>query len=375
MEQPNHRGKLAFLMGAGALSILFLVIGSYQTIEFMDSTAFCGRLCHQVMYPEYTAHQASPHSNVTCAECHVGRGADYLVKSKLSGFPLIFSTILNNYHRPIPTPVANLRPARDTCEQCHQPGKFVGDLVRTHTTYQPDEQNSENVDSRILRVGGGELGIAHDIHFLIAAKVWYLPLDEKRQEIGWVGIENDKGELITEYIDPDKASELIHDDPQRIEKEKRLMDCLDCHTRITHIFRSPEELIDEALLQGKIDRSLPYIKREGLKALDPQNPSLAEAVIKVDAIRDFYSANYPEVYVKQARVIEAAITELEDIARLTTFPEMKINWNTYIDNIGHQKSLGCFRCHGKLVAISGEPKGKTLTADCKLCHYVIPENN
>jgi len=212
MKRHNYRAKLIFLLTAGTIGIIFLVIGMYQMVEFMDSTAFCGRLCHQVMYPEYVTHQVSPHSNVTCAQCHVGRGADYLVKSKLSGLPLITATILGNYERPIPTPVKNLRPARDICEQCHQPGRFSGDLVRVHTKYLQDENNTQQVDSRILRVGGGELGIAHDIHWLIAGNVWYLPMDEKRQQIGWVGIENEKGELVTEYIDPDKAAELIHTD-------------------------------------------------------------------------------------------------------------------------------------------------------------------
>ncbi|MBI2288653.1 MAG: NapC/NirT family cytochrome c [Chloroflexi bacterium] len=371
MEHRRLHEKMIFLMSAGAIGIIFLVIGVYQAVEFMDSTAFCGRLCHQVMYPEYTTYQASPHSRVTCAECHVGRGSDYMVRSKLSGIPLIFTTLFGTYDRPIPTPVANLRPARDTCEQCHRPGRFSGDLVRVHTTYQMDEKNTKKVDSRILRVGGGEAGTTHDIHWLIGGNVWYLPMDEKRQEIGWVGIENSQGELITEYIDPDKASELIHTDPKRIENEKRLMDCLDCHTRVTHIFQSPEELIDMAFIQSRIDDSLPFIKREGVKALDPPNSSLAEAIVKVEAIKAFYSISYPELYVSEGRAIEQAIEELKEIARLTTFPDMNVSWKTYIDNAGHQKSPGCFRCHSKLVAITGPQKGRVLDASCDSCHYRV----
>ncbi len=365
------RNKLLFLMSAGAIGIIFLVIGVYQLIEFMDTTSFCGRLCHQVMYPEYTTHQASPHSRVTCAECHVGPGADYMVRSKMSGIPLIFSTIFGTYDRPIPTPVENLRPARETCEQCHRPKRFSGDLVRVHTTYATDEENTKQVDTRIMRVGGGELGMAHDIHWLIGANVWYLAMDEKRQEIGWVGIEYSKGAPITEYIHPDKAVELIQTDPQRIENEKRLMDCMDCHTRVTHIFRSPEELIDTALVQGKIDDSLPFIKKEGLNALDPPSPSLAQAITKVEVIRDFYQTSYPEIYVEKGRTIERAIEELKEIARLTTFPDMKVAWETYLDNAGHQKSPGCFRCHGKLVAITGDQKGEVLDASCDSCHYRV----
>ncbi len=363
--RKRHREKLLFLMFAGAIGIMLLVAGGYQLVEFMDSTAFCGRLCHKVMYPEYTVYQASPHSRVLCSECHVGSGADYLVRSKLSGLPQISAVLFATYERPIQVPVKNLRPARETCEQCHRPERFAGDLVRVHTTYLPDEQNTEKVDTRVLRVGGGEAEIARDIHWHIAATVWYLALDEKRQEIGWVGVEDNNGEL-TEYINPQKATEIS---PQLIEDEKRLMDCMDCHNRATHIFRSPEELIDAALAQGKIDKDLPFIKREGLKALDPPNLSLVQATAKVEATKEFYRTSYPQLYQEKEAAIDAAIDELKEIARLTTFPDMKVDWNTYIDNIAHQESPGCLRCHGKLVATTGDQKGKVVDATCESCHY------
>ncbi len=361
----RHRERFLFLMFAGAIGIVLLVFGGYQLVEFTDSTAFCGRLCHEVMYPEYTAYQASPHSRVMCSECHVGSGADYLVRSKLSGIPQIIAVVTGNYERPIQVPVKNLRPARETCEQCHRPERFAGDLVRVHTTYLPDEQNTEKVDTRVLRVGGGEFEVARDIHWHIAARVWYLALDEKRQEIGWVGVEDSKGGL-TEYIDQQKAADVT---PQRIESEKRLMDCMDCHNRATHIFRSPEELIDMALAQGSIDSSLPFIKREGLAALYPPNPSLDQAMAKVEAIKEFYHISYPQVYQDKEPEIDEAVDELKEVARLTTFPDMEVTWETYIDNIAHQESPGCFRCHGKLVATEGEQAGNIIGAGCDSCHY------
>ncbi len=364
-RHKRHREKLLFLMFAGAIGIILLVIGGYQLIEFMDSDAFCGRLCHQVMYPEYTVYQASPHSRVFCSECHVGSGADYLVRSKVSGIPMIFNTIFGTYERPIPTPVENLRPARETCEQCHRPERFAGDLVRVHTSYLADEANTQKVDTRVLRVGGGESEVARDIHWHIAAQVWYLAMDKSRQEIGWVGVENSNGEL-TEYIDPQRATEIT---PRHIEDEKRLMDCMDCHNRATHIFRSPAELIDIALTQGKIDSTLPFIKREGLNALDPPNPSLAQAITKVEAIKEFYSTSYPEIYRGKEETIDKAISELREIARLTTFPEMKVSWKTYFNNMAHQESPGCLRCHGKLVATTGDQQGKVIDAGCNSCHY------
>ena len=361
----RHRKKLFFLMFAGAISIILLVIGGYQLMEFTDSTDFCGRLCHQVMYPEYTAYQASPHSRVACSECHVGYGGGYLVRSKISGIPQVWAVLTNSYPRPIPTPVSNLRPARETCQQCHRPERFAGDLVRTHTTYDEDEANTEHVDTRVLRVGGGELETARDIHWHIAANVWYLALDKERQNIAWVGVENPDGSL-TEYIDAAKEAEVT---PQRLAEEKRLMDCVDCHNRATHVFRSPEELMDGSLAQGQIDSTLPFIKAKGMEALDPPNASLDEAIARVEAIRDYYRVSYPQVYAEKAASIDRSLEELKDIARLTTFPTMKITWKTYVNNAQHTSSPGCFRCHGKLVATDDDTHRAAIDADCQACHY------
>lgn len=364
----SRRPKLLFLMLTGVIGIVLLAYSGLQLLEFMDSTAFCGRLCHEVMYPEYTAHQASPHSRVPCAECHVGSGADYMVRTKVSGVPLIFATLLNSYHRPVQTPVLNLRPARDTCEQCHRPEKFTGDIIRVSTSFSQDENNTRQVDSRVFKVGGGESDIARDIHWHIGAKVWYLPLDDKRQDIGWVGVETPNNKL-TEYVDPYKSYQNVT--TSYIQDNKRLMDCMDCHNRATHVFRSPEELINTKLAQGKIDRSIPFIKKKGLAALDPASSSLAQAYSKVEAIKDYYRTSMPKVYETKAAAIDNAVKELKDAARLTTFPDMKVDWNIYVDNVGHQNSPGCFRCHGKMVAISGPKKDKTVDASCSLCHYTL----
>jgi nitrate/TMAO reductase-like tetraheme cytochrome c subunit len=363
----NKQKQLLFLISTGAVSIILLVIGGYQLIDFSDSTAFCGLLCHNVMYPEYTAYQASPHSRVLCSNCHVGPGASYLVKSKINGVPMIWATITGKYDRPIPVPVKNLRPARETCEACHRPEKFTGDVLKTHTTYLTDESNTPQVDSRVLRIGAGESRVASGIHWHIAAKVWYLPLDEQRQEIAWVGTEGPDGKYVNEYIEPSKATTITS---EQIEKDKRLMDCIDCHNRATHVFQSPEQLIDSAMVEGRIDNSLPYIKREGARTLYPVNASLEQANQKIDAIADFYKNSYPKVYSEKKPLIDKAVEELKTVAILTTFPEMKVNWDSYENNLGHQNFAGCFRCHGKLVDSKGGQVGKTVDVSCDLCHYL-----
>jgi hypothetical protein len=370
MAEPKvRRMKAIFLIFAGAISLILLVLGLYNLIEFTDSVAFCGELCHDVMYPEYTTYQASSHSRVTCSECHVGSGADYLVRSKVTGIPLIFSTITNSYEKPIPTPVRNLRPARDTCEQCHRPERFAGDLVRIRTTFLADEANTEVSDARILHVGGGQEGTARDIHWHIAAEVWLISQDETRQEIDWVAVE-ENGQYTKEFIDPTMVGEFS---VEQINTERRLMDCIDCHNRATHVFYSPEKLVDDALLVGSIDRTLPYIKREITKVLYPPNPSLEAANSALEGIRDFYQDNYPEIFNTKRDVIERAIVEAKNVARLTTFPHMEVNWESYTDNIAHQTSLGCFRCHGRLVEKTAEGIGETINVDCDLCHVELEQ--
>lgn len=370
MAEPKvRRMKALFLVFAGAISLILLVLGLYNLVQFTDSVAFCGELCHTVMYPEYTAYQASSHSRVTCAQCHVGSGADYLVRSKVTGIPLIFSTIFDTYEKPIPTPVKNLRPARDTCEQCHRPERFAGNLVRIKTTFLTDEFNTEITDARILRVGGGQEGVASGIHWHIAANVWLVSRDAKRQQIDWVGVE-ENGQYIQEFVDPTMVGELT---AEQIASERHLMDCIDCHNRATHIFYSPEELVDSAMVEGSIDKTLPFIKKEITSFLYPPQPSLEQAYTGLDSIRDFYRENYPDIFNTKQDAIESAITAAKNVARLTTFSHMNVTWMTYEDNAAHQVSLGCFRCHGKLVEKTATGTGSTVNVRCDLCHVELEQ--
>ena len=62
-----------------------IVIGSqvaYSAVNYMDSVSFCGKTCHTVMEPEFTAYQSSPHSRVECVKCHIGPGAGWFVQEQ-----------------------------------------------------------------------------------------------------------------------------------------------------------------------------------------------------------------------------------------------------------------------------------------------------
>ena len=325
----------------------------------MDTPSFCGNTCH-VMNPEYTAYKNSLHARVACVDCHIGPGESWLVKSKISGVRQVFAVLFNTYERPISAPIKNLRPARETCERCHWPQRFSGDLIRTYYRYSPDEQNTEKFYRMIFKVGGPSAR-GKSIHWHVGAKVWYLARDEKREDIAWVGVEDDKGGF-TEYFNP--AYGKI--DSREIEKGKRLMDCIDCHNRATHDFRPSGELVNEALASGEIDKTLPYIK-----ALSSSLYREKLDLESIEEIREFYKKYYPQIYADKRDEIEKAIKELRKINKLTNFPEMNINSRTYPSHLSHS---GCFRCHGKLVSEgnnNGDTKEEVIDKGCTTCHSTI----
>jgi hypothetical protein len=152
------------------------------------------------------------------------------------------------------------------------------------------------------------------------------------------------------------------------------MDCVDCHNRPTHIFHTPGQDVDAALEEGRIDPALPYIRREGLKALQAGYPSQEEARAGIaSAIKKFYATSYPDVAAKRSDAVTAAGQELGSIWCWNVFPEMNVTWGTYTSNIGHpdmSTTVGCFRCHG------GEQMtedGSMIPMDCTLCHALLAE--
>ena len=188
--------------------------GSYKAYEFTESGSFCGQLCHTVMSPEYTAYQLSPHARVACAECHVGAGATWFVKSKLSGSRQVFAAVFNTFPRPIPTPVHNLRPAQETCEQCHWPKKFYGGQLKVFTHYANDEKNTMRQVRMMIKTGGGDpaTGAPEGIHWHmnIGNKIDYVAADEKRQVIPYIHVEDLQGR-VTEYYAKDSTPQQRSD--------------------------------------------------------------------------------------------------------------------------------------------------------------------
>jgi hypothetical protein len=360
LNVSKTRRWLLILLGATMVNIVVLASATYKGVEVMESVEFCGMACHSVMEPEHTAHQRSAHSRVKCAECHIGPGANWFVKSKLDGAWQLVAVALDLYPRPIPTPLHDLRPARETCEQCHWPTKFVGDKLTVKKTYEDDEMNSELTTALLLRVGGTGATNSSGIHWHVNPDVGIrYRSDESREEIYEVEFTDADGS-VTEYSDRSAPEEG---------GIWRSMDCVDCHNRPSHIYQPPDREIDSAISDGLIDRSLPFVKRESLRIIDSEYPSHEEArTVITGELERFYAENYPEVSAERSDDINAAAQTLGDIYSVNVFPQMNVWWNTYPNHIGHQTSPGCFRCHARKMRTAERVE---IRNDCDVCHVVL----
>ena len=367
LNRPSDRSRLIFFLCFVAVFVLLSAVGSYRAYQFTDSTTFCGELCHQVMHPEHTAHAHSAHARVSCVECHVGSGASWYVKSKMSGLRQVFKTALNTYPRPIQSPVADLRPASQTCEQCHWPRRFWGAQLKVFNHFASDEANTPRQVRLLIKTGGGDPRLGTEAagihwHMNIANKIEYKS-DAKRQNILWVRKTDPNGN-VTEY----SVAGAKLDDPKL---EQRRMDCVDCHNRPTHVYTPPDRAVDQALAAGRIVTALPYAKQQGVQVLTAEYKSTDEAISSIDkTVRAFYKEKYPQMVASHAADIDNMVLELQRIYRENIFPEMKVDWRTHPDNVGHYYFNGCFRCHdGNHVS----KDGKAIPKDCNSCHTVLAQ--
>ena len=367
-NDPTQRGLLTFSLTVAVTLFVLSAVVSYHAYHVSDSTQFCGQVCHSVMGPEYTAYTQSPHARVACVECHVGSGASWFVKAKVAGARRAFLVMSHRYPRPIPAPVESLRPAQDTCEQCHWPSKFYGGVLKIFTHFGYDEQNTPRQIRMLIRVGGSDpgtgLGVGIHWHMNIANQITYAVTDPTRQSIPWVQI-RDAGGRVTVY----KAKDTPLSDAQIAAAPKRTMDCVDCHDRPTHIYLPPDRAVDEALLSNRIDRAIPFIKQQAVTALSADYPTKEQALQEIrHGVMNFYTAKYPKLFPDGGKMLDKAIAELQRIYVNSVFPSMHVDWRTYPDNIGHFYSTGCFRCHDNNHV---SPDGKMVGQDCNICHEVL----
>ncbi|MBP7126037.1 NapC/NirT family cytochrome c [Myxococcota bacterium] len=365
LNDPRQRKVFALSLVGGALLAVAFAMAGYNAFLFTESPTFCGEICHTVMEPEAVARRAGPHARVTCVECHVGAGAEWYVKSKISGLHQVVAVLTNSYSRPIPTPIRNLRPARETCEECHWPEKFFGAQLMQIPHFRYDEANTPEQISLLIRTGGGDplLGQSSGIHWHMMKEnvVEFLARDERMLDIPWVRATRQDGQVVI-YQDRDRPldpSEVASGTPHR-------MDCIDCHNRPSHVYVPPETAVDRAMSGGRLPRDLPFLKKTAVEALvQPYEDREAARQGIRKALFSFYEERNPDLVASRRQALDETAETLFLIWSRSVFPKMRVDWKTYPSHIGHRNWPGCFRCHdGRHVAEGGE----TIGNDCVLCH-------
>ena len=372
LNDVRHRRVLA--IGGVAMTLTLPIIGllSYEGYHYTDSNEFCGSVCHTVMEPQFAAYQQSPHAHVHCAECHIGSGASWYVKSKLSGIRQVFAVVLGTFPRPIPPAIQELRPATETCQQCHWPSKFYGDQLVTIDHYGSDEKNTAGRIRMLLKTGGSDpsTGPPSGIHWHMALgfTVEYVAVDDHLQEIPWVKTTDHATNQSRVF----RSDGLMEKDPPP-KGTRRTVDCMDCHNRPTHIFRSPEKAADSALHVHSALQTLPFAKRELVAALARSYPTKNDGNREIkEALESFYRDQYTQVWNDRRRDVEQLVDAALEIYRATAFPEMNVSWRTYPNNIGHKIFPGCFRCHDDKHV---DDSGRSMNRDCGACHeFLVPSN-
>lgn len=373
LNKKTHR-NVFFLFSAALLVFLTIVtVVGYHAFHFTESVTFCGTTCHTVMKPEHVAYQNSAHARVSCTACHVGSGASFYAKSKLSGMYQVYAVLANIYPRPIPTPVKNLRPAQETCEQCHWPKKFYGGQQKQFNHYMYNEENTHWPISMLIRTGGGDPATGQTAgihwHMNIGVETEYIARDERRWDIPWIRVRDTDTGRVTVYHD--KKNPLTEDEIATA--TIRRMDCMDCHNRPSHKYRSPDYMVDLALLTGMIDITLPEIKRLAVESMGVEYETEAQAHGGIaNYIEKAYRIDQPEVFASKRSEIERAIIAVQGQYSKSIFPEMKVRWDEYPDNIGHFLFPGCARCHD---GNKQSEEGWVISTECTSCHIIMVQGS
>jgi hypothetical protein len=368
-SNPKYMRNLALFLGITIVLLGVVAYSGVRAYEATESTSFCGETCHEVMGPQNTTYQASAHARVPCTECHIGPGRSFWVKSKIDGIRQVWKTMFDSFERPIPTPVKALRPAQETCEECHWPEQFYGQQLLNINYYRTDEANSPWTISMLVNVGGGNprTGRLEGIHWhmITANTIEYVATDEQRQEIPWVRVTDESG-AVTVF-----SEQGFDVDPDGDAYEIRTFDCIDCHNRPSHSFQPPATAMNLELARGTISTDLPYIRQIGLDLLNADYDTTEEANTAIPAgLQSYYETEFSGDVDALRAEIEAGAEKLLDIYNGNFFPEMETDYRVRVNNLSHFVNDGCFRCHTPELQSTS---GATITHECNACHSIVAQ--
>ncbi len=361
---PAGSSRWLYVLPYLVITIIFiaLVSGGIYGWQYTNTPSFCGYVCH-TMPPENAAYLVSPHANVYCTECHVGRsplGTEFA--RKVQDGREIFSQVFHTYTFPIQANAT--RPARETCEKCHQPEAFTGNKLIVIDHFGTDLNNTELSTYLMMKTGGGAnlQGVGSGIHWHVVNKVEYYATDPDSQNIPFVRVDNADG-TTTDYVDV--TSNI---DPATIDQSKlQTVDCITCHNRVTHDFEPPANSVDNAMSSGLISPKIPEVRKKAVEVLSVKYPSQPVAMSGIAGLSNYYKQYYSDFYSSNQDLIDSAVTELQDIYNRTVFVDQKVDWTTHPNNLGHIDSPGCFRCHdGKHL----NSQQQAVRLECNLCHSI-----
>lgn len=362
---PAHTAgrALLFVTASTLVAVAILSFASYGAVEYTESQQFCGQSCH-VMEPQFVAHRSGPHGSVACIACHVEPGAQGFLRAKLNGTRQLALVATHRYPTPIPSPPATGMPnVHTSCEQCHWPDRFIGDIIKVVHEFAEDEQNSDTKTVLRMHVGGPIAGTANGVgihwHMNRGNVVEYIAIDPKLEKIPYVRVSTRDGRTTEYFAEGAREGDIAG-------KAARHMVCIDCHNRPAHRFGSTaERTVDAALGAGQMSTQIPFVRREAVRALKVDYPSQAVAMAEIDkSMRVTLQARRGKA---SPDAVRQAIGVTQDLYRTNVFPAMKIGWGTYNNQIGHVTTQGCFRCH------DGEHKsrdGRVISQECESCHTI-----
>ena len=361
-NDPMFRHALNFVIIATFINFVIVGVASYRGVAYMDTPGFCGAACHVPMQPQWVAYQHSPHSHVDCTECHVGSGAANYVHAKMAGMKQLVGVTFNTFPRPILAPLSELRPARATCEECHAPKRYIGDKLLVKTTFASDEKNAMTKTMLVLHLGGVDsLSHLSGIHGHHLTNIQYTVHRQRKPD-----------HPLRQCPRPQRHLHRVHQ--HRLQRAPSKASSAPwiawtATTRQPTPIQTAEDAVDESMANGTPDPALPFVHKQGLLLIQAKYGSQEEAATKIKAgLESFYRSQYPAIWSAHQAQVDQAADVLTTIYKQNVFPEMKVTWGTYPNNIGHNNFPGCFRCHD---GNHTTKDGKTITNDCAACHNLL----